>query len=411
MHPRFECLHHSDRNNSGASVICHPRGVRYTSGFPKGAVYSTSRTTTVTPKSGPGNVSGVQAAIPDLLRLVAVPLLGWAAVRDLRTRRVPNRIWWPLAGLALVLLVWDGYGLAGGFGFRLFLVRVAISVGLVVPLAFAFWYFGGFGGADAKAFMVLAILFPTYPTYELLGTGVPVIVTDLGVFSISVLTNTVLVGLAYPFVLAVRNAASGDVGLRMFVGHQVPVAELSRRHGTLLETPSGLTRRGLDLDALRMYLRWRGTDLETLRSDATLIDPRTLPEAPNDPTDGAVHADGGRDSIGESSASPDTSSRPNTSSRSDASPEPDTSTDWEWVDVHDGFDDPWGAEAFLSDIDSTAYGTTPETLRDGLDVITSQEAVWISPGIPFILPTFVGLVLALTAGDLLFWGLGVVGLV
>jgi preflagellin peptidase FlaK len=71
----------------------------------------------------------------------------------------------------------------------------------------------------------------------------------------------------------------------------------------------------------------------------------------------------------------------------------------------------WGAEAFLEDIDGTAYGTTPTKLRGGLDVVAHEDEVWITPGIPFIVPMFVGLVLALTYGDVLFVLLQAAGLV
>ena len=32
----------------------------------------------------------------------------------------------------------------------------------------------------------------------------------------------------------------------------------------------------------------------------------------------------------------------------------------------------------------------------------NRESVWITPGVPFIVPMFVGLLVALTFGDLLF---------
>jgi preflagellin peptidase FlaK len=34
--------------------------------------------------------------------------------------------------------------------------------------------------------------------------------------------------------------------------------------------------------------------------------------------------------------------------------------------------------------------------------VTTRETVWLSPGVPFIVPVFLGLVVALTYGDLLF---------
>ncbi|MFB6082265.1 MAG: prepilin peptidase [Halanaeroarchaeum sp.] len=307
------------------------------------------------------------SSIVDLLRLVAVPVLGWAAYRDVLTRRVPNDVWWPLALLGVGLLAWEGWGVWGTPWATLWLLRVGLSIGLVVPLAYVFWRIGGFGGADAKAFMVLAVLFPTYPTVRVAGLLLPLHPTDVGVFSLTILTNTVLVGLAYPLALGVRNLLAGEWSPVMFLGRTVSVERLPDLHGSLMETPDGLTRNGLDLDALRMYLRWRGCSLAAIREDPSLRDPATLPSQPNDPTDGAVRADGSGD--------------------------------------------PWGAEAFLADIDSDAYGTTPEQLRAGLDVLVARDEVWITPGVPFIVPTFVGLLVALTVGDLMFLALGTLGLV
>ncbi|MFB6304080.1 MAG: A24 family peptidase C-terminal domain-containing protein, partial [Haloferacaceae archaeon] len=76
-----------------------------------------------------------------------------------------------------------------------------------------------------------------------------------------------------------------------------------------------------------------------------------------------------------------------------------------------GFDDPWAAERFLDEIEGSAYGTTPETLREGLETVVERDTVWISPGIPFLVPTFGGLVVGLTYGDVLFGFLSAAGLV
>ena len=308
----------------------------------------------------------MDASIPDLLRLVAVPALGWAAIRDVSTRRVPNDLWGPLAFLGALLLMWDGFVALGQPGaFTPFAVRAAFSLLFVIPLAYGFWYVGGFGGADARAFMVLAVLFPTYPAYQVAGSAFPDVQTTLGVFSLTILTNTVLIGLAYPLVLGLRNALSGEFSVVMFVGRRVAVPDLSGVHGSLLEDGDGFTRNGLDLDALRMYLRWRGVSLADLRVDPELRDPDTLPDEPNEPTDGAV--------------------------------------------ATDGSGDPWGAAAFLESIDHSAYGTTPAQLREGLDLVADREDVWVTPGVPFLLPLFVGLVVALTFGDVLFYALDALG--
>ncbi|MDX1746488.1 MAG: A24 family peptidase C-terminal domain-containing protein, partial [Halobacteriales archaeon] len=76
-----------------------------------------------------------------------------------------------------------------------------------------------------------------------------------------------------------------------------------------------------------------------------------------------------------------------------------------------GSADPWGAEAFLEGIDHGAYGTRPGQLRDGLTLLSEADQVWVSPGLPFLVPLVAGLVIALVYGDILFVVLRLVGLV
>lgn len=341
----------------------------------------------------------------DLLRLVAVPLFAWAAVRDIRTRRVPNRVWYVLGGLGIALLLVDlvGWYPFTTFGDRLHLIQIGVSLVFVAPLGYVFWRLGGFGGADAKALMALAVLFPTYPTYfvppTLVDLGAPAVLpvqpTAIGVFSLTVLTDTVLVGLAYPLALAARNAAAGRIGTAMFLGRVVAVPELTVLHGRLFETRSGFTRSGLDLDALRMYLRWRGCSLADLRdAPEAFRDPESVGET-HPPTDGAVDAapgDAGRVRLTDGGA---------------VAGETTPATEVEEPEV----DDPWAAQQFLDDIDHSAYGTDAETLREGLETVVAREQVWISPGLPFIVPMFLGLLVALTYGDLLYGLLLALGLV
>lgn len=307
----------------------------------------------------------------DLIRLLAIPAFAWIAYRDLETRRIDSRVWYPLVGLGLVALVVDGFRIlaAHPFSQRLFVVRVAFSVILLGLFAAGFWYFGAFGLADAKAFIVIGVLFPTVPAYTVGGVTVPLVPPSHGTFSLTIITDAVLVGALYPVLLLVVNGATGRIAPAMLVGRPVAWDSIPETHGKLLETPDGFTMSGLDLDALRMYLRWRGVSLTDLRNDPEdLRDPSSLPESFNAPTDGRVRTDGGSDK------------------------------------------DPWGAAAFLDDVGG-AYGTTPESLRAGLDLLVHRDEVWVSPGMPFLIPLFVGLILALTYGDVLFGVLVTVGFV
>jgi len=216
------------------------------------------------------------ASYPDLLRLLVIPAFGYVAWRDIQTRRVPNKTWYPFAVLALVLLAWELYavttGDVAGFRRRQFYVRTGLSIGILIPLSYAFWLLGGFGGADAKAFFIIALLFPTYPEYSLAALGVegtlgtlPVVTTTIGLFSMTILSNTVLIGAVYPVALAARNAASGYVSPGMFVAKPIDWDRAPDEYGTMLEfADRGLTD-DLSPSGLRSYLRWRSLDLDALR--------------------------------------------------------------------------------------------------------------------------------------------------
>lgn len=300
-------------------------------------------------------------AISDLLRLFAVPCVAWAGYHDVRTRRVPNWIWLLLAVAGGVALLVDvGAVVAAPDPVRsVFLLRCAVSLGLVAPVGYLLWRMNTMGGADAKAIGTLALVFPVYPTVYFRWGVLPFERASHEVFSLTILTNTVLVGTTIPIALAVYNAANGRVTPAMFVGRPYPSTAVSDVYGRLLGDESGPSLSGgLDLDALRLYLRWRGTSLATVR------------------------------------ATPDTYRDPANCSSASA-------------------DDPWCAAAFLSEIDGNAYGTTPDRLRSGLEQLCSSESesVWITPGIPFIAVVFVGVVSALTHGDLFVTAMGVFGLV
>jgi preflagellin peptidase FlaK len=246
------------------------------------------------------------------------------------------------------------------------------------------------------------------------------------VFSLTILTNTVLVGATYPLALAVRNAVAGRLSARTFVARPASVDGLDREYGRLLG--EGI-RGGLDLDALRMYLQWRGTSLDALRAAPERHRDPSSVDATHPPGDGAVRSSGGtpdreRPSASDAGGDGSHSRIPATPPESGASPSGEGEREGESADRPTETDagsgqgedapatepeDPWGAAQFLASLEGTAYGTTPEELRAGLDRIAASEEVWITPGLPFLVPTFAGLCLALTLGDLLFLGVGIVG--
>jgi preflagellin peptidase FlaK len=329
----------------------------------------------------------------DLFRLLAVPAFVWAAWHDHRTRRVPRILWPPLVAIALLTLGWDlwtAWGSAFPYEWNRLTLRAGLSIGFLIPAAVVAYRLGGFGLADMKAVAVLALLFPTAPIVIIdAGPALPLVRSDVGLFSLTVLTNGVLLNLAYPAWLGLRNLTSGRFTKLALIGRQVPASELLAHHGRLLEGVDGSIRRGLDLDALRMYLRWRGITLSAIRSRPALRHPATLPAEGNEPTDGGLDA-------GESR--PDrTATRVLDVGSTELDPEALA-------------DDPWGARRFVEEV-GPVYGTTPAVLREGLDLIARRDRVWFSPGMPFLLPLTAGLLVALTYGDILFGALGAIGLV
>ena len=301
------------------------------------------------------------AAGPDLIRLLVIPIFLYAAASDIRIRRVPKVVWIPAILLGAIALGWEALRLfgVGGVLWQLWLIRVVISIGLIAPLGLVFWWIGAFGLADAKAIVTIALVFPTFPSFVIAGTHLPLVVSDIGVFSLTILVNAVLVGLCYPFALAARNLAHGRVRPMMFVGIPVSWTRIESRHGTFLEGPEGYTRHGLDLDALRIYLRWRDCSIADIREEPAYH--RTLASLPADRNvidDGRIATDGG---VPES--------------------------------------DPWGARAFVEETGGP-YGTRPEELRAALSLLAAREHVWVSPGIPFLVPLTIGLVVAIVYGDI-----------
>ena len=332
------------------------------------------------------------ATVPDLLRLLVIPVFGWAAWQDIKTRRISDRLWVPLIVLGGILLIWESaqfimFGKSGG---DLFFIRAGISLVFIPALGYAFWWFGAFGMADVKAMVTLSILLPTFPIFTVGDFTLPIVDTVLGVFPLTVLTNSVLLAMVAPVGLATANLARGRFEpIAMFIARPVTIDSLPRRSGKLFETLDGTTHDGLDLDVLRMYLRWRGITIASLRAAPDEArDPSNI-DTTNKPTDGRTDVDNDLDWGTTETASMN-------------------SDDASSID----FDDPWGIERFFDDVERSTYGADPNQLRAGLELLaeTDSKRVWVMPGVPFIVPFVPGLIVAFTYGDVLFGILGWLGI-
>jgi hypothetical protein len=87
-----------------------------------------------------------------------------------------------------------------------------------------------YGGADAKALMVVALLVPLDLTPLLPLPGTATTVLALYPFALNLVMNAALLSLAVPIGIAVHNLQRGDFEFpRGFVGYRIPVAELPHR--------------------------------------------------------------------------------------------------------------------------------------------------------------------------------------
>lgn len=105
--------------------------------------------------------------------------LGYASYSDLKSRTVSNTVWLYFAPLALLFSLVE-LSLYDAGTTVLFFTSIGVSVGL----ACALFYFGVFGGADAKAVMCLAFAFPYAPV------TLPVASASFNFWPISVLVNS-----------------------------------------------------------------------------------------------------------------------------------------------------------------------------------------------------------------------------
>jgi hypothetical protein len=119
-----------------------------------------------------------------------------------------------------------------------------LTVPALIIVSYVFYYTGLLhGGADAKAFMSLAILLPFYPVLE----GLPLIQYDQGVFEVLELTfpfaflvlmNAAIIQvITVPLALLVKNIIRRDFGFpEMLLGYRMDLREVPRRFVWPMET-------------------------------------------------------------------------------------------------------------------------------------------------------------------------------
>lgn len=323
---------------------------------------------------------------PDLLRLLSIPFLGYAAWSDYQVRRVNPRVWQLLIGLGGFASVWQITQMIplASTGDFYTLQRLIFVPAIMAVISGLLLHENAIGGADGKALFTLGLLFPAIHVYPLPGVDavLPFVQGSTGSLAVTILINGLVFGVFYALRMWWRNFRQGERSRESFVSESVLVTKLDDAVGQLVVGEETGGEFLFDLDVLRMYLRWRAVSLTTLLADGQqLREPGT---------------------VGETYAVGTGAIKPN-DERIQFLPLPEEASRGEQQVLADGGTaetDSWGAERFLREIDHDAYGASAVEVRDALDWLCSHETVRVQPAYPLMVPLFLGLLAGLTIGDL-----------
>ncbi|WP_236609676.1 A24 family peptidase C-terminal domain-containing protein [Archaeoglobus sulfaticallidus] len=195
------------------------------------------------------------AAMLEIITLVKIILamifLLYACVLDLRYRIVPNRLWKYMVAVLTPILVLEFVTAKYSLSTIIFSVMQFV---MMFVFSYLLYSLGTYGGADAKAFIVMAYIFPVYPAVM----GLPLLNKGFGIFAFSVLSNSVIVSPALLIITFIRNLRREGLRdlkgnfLYYFVGKRVKANSIPEFHSVLeFVDDSGKivrVRRGIEVD-------------------------------------------------------------------------------------------------------------------------------------------------------------------
>lgn len=159
----------------------------------------------------------MQSTLDIIRTATALFFLFYASWSDYKTREVSNKVWIFFAPSALALTSADllFYGDTSDLAFY------GLCFGLTASFAFILFYSGGFGGADAKALMCLALALPSYPQISFAPLSGTISLISEKFFPITVFSNAVLLAAATAVYIFLRNIIwHTKTGRKLFEGSQ-----------------------------------------------------------------------------------------------------------------------------------------------------------------------------------------------
>jgi preflagellin peptidase FlaK len=179
--------------------------------------------------------------ILNILRvLVATIILGYSCVTDWKIRRAPNELWYIMGGIGLLFAIYGFW--ENDFDIN-YLIWFAVGVLFIYALVYMIFRVGGFGGADAKALIAIAIMFPApmFPLISLAGFDFPIAGGIMSpVFALAVLGNAVALNILVPLGMLAYNLATTPARelmanpLGAFTGYKARIGNLKGKHLRLM---------------------------------------------------------------------------------------------------------------------------------------------------------------------------------
>lgn len=327
---------------------------------------------------------------PDLLRLLAIPIFGYAAWTDYNIRRVDNRIWSKLIVIGILAFTWQIHQISPIHTAEEFMIlrESLITASIFAAGSVILFNSGALGGADAKAIFSLGLLFPVNITIGIPAISaqtLPIFSNPLAATGVTIIMNSFVFATFYLVIMWKRNIDNGVRSLSLLTAAHRDRSSVEQIAGKLVGKTKSGDRFVIDLDTLRMYLRWRGTSInEIIENHEEMRNANSITET--------YKVENGSIRINKNSDKwyYNFDIFKNTEKISDGGKKPEV------TNKHDE----WGVETFFNSIDHDGYGTTSTDLRHGLNHLCENQTVKITPGFPFIVPIFLSIVVSLTIGDI-----------
>jgi len=161
----------------------------------------------------------------DLVKvLIAFAILVKASIHDLRERIIPDSLWVVMIATGFVLSMVQFVGRP----FNLYIASAQFL--LIFLISNLMYHLLNFGGADAKALISLAVMFPVYPRIF----NLPLLNRGFGMFAFTVLANSVLVAPFISILLFLKNIGERDGRLiYRFIGVKVDADNVPKFYNLL----------------------------------------------------------------------------------------------------------------------------------------------------------------------------------